>query len=1014
MGAGNRSLGRAGKRMKSIRFRKIVAWASLLTFLAVTATPVVASTSSAAPRPLVASGAGDWTASTAPALGLSPAPISAHLNAVSCATATSCVAVGTYSYGSTYYETVGLIETGTLVGGAWHWKDAAAPTSGLNLPPLLATGLASGQVTLNGVSCGTATTCVAVGTYTDGTTIAHAGQEGLIESGTASGDSWSWTASNIPLGTLNPKPYNGAGTNPGGVGLFSISCAGVTCVATGGYGYVPTGIEVQDTQPLIWAGTAGSWKQESVPTGALKPAAASAATNFMRLNAVSCASTTSCAIASSYDDVAGTAEGFVAQGNPATGVWSTSNDAVPTGDGVALSGISCPSTTSCIVTGTTGSHDVLEVGTLKGATRTWVIQKTPSMTLFTGASVSCPTTALCIATGQGYAVINKRYLSQFEVGTESGGQWTWVLVNAPTKNLTPALAANSWIIQNAIACQSTTCVAVGSYSDASQVPHAAIETLPISGGSSVTGTIEYDYAAGALYARGVPFAGDAQVTPARDTAVDILAATRTECSADTLSTVYTSDSGLYTSAPLPASQKYFCIQVVAATQYSDVVPYTSQNVASANAGTLPSDASGADASKTFGPEELASSGDTTFSWKADDVNDTIDQALDIDNAMVTGARWLEGYGPAPKFANILYPYPTTQGVSNFAAQSAVGEINKDDAFDWGVLLHEYGHFVAALLGVDNTSRVANSNHNLENNLTNTEANKSQGLAISWNEGFADFFSQMVQDAMGTASLGLKDVGASPPIYIDQTPSGTISIELDVGGDATKEKSLGEDNEVSVARVLWAMYALKYRGLSGSVAFIKLLSSAMTTDATRTLSGAVDAVLVAQKASPWVPDVGRPSTNVEVPVHYDEAAAATTYGPILSSQHVAPSIVNASASGRSIDVSWTTGQPAKAKDQLNLFLVQFWNASWTTLLTEQIVADRSPPFQSTGGSEVYEATQIVPASWRHATVNVVVLGWSTQDSPPGLSVPITSPPLLAKGLNPLTGPYISAPETVKGR
>jgi hypothetical protein len=299
-------------------------------------------------------------------------------------------------------------------------------------------------------------------------------------------------------------------------------------------------------------------------------------------------------------------------------------------------------------------------------------------------------------------------------------------------------------------------------------------------------------------------------------------------------------------------------------------------------------------------------------------------------------------------------------------------------------------------------------------MTNHEASKSQGIAIAWNEGFSDFFSQMVQRAMGASSLDLPDVGGNPPVYIDQVAGGTTSLRLDVPGNTQPTPSLGEDNEVSVARVLWDFYDRPtFSGTAGSVAFVKVLTSSMTSDDDRDLSGAVGALLSELGAKPWGPDVGPSSTDAAVPPPYNDAAA-TTYGKVLTGQNVAPAITHLVRDDTSVKVEWKPGQPSDAKDKLNLFLVQFWDSSWSRLLTEQVVSDftRSLGCTRSQTADLLNYCLEIPNSWRPGIVNVVVLGWNTATAPPGLTMPSDVPGgALSSGHNPLTGPYVSAPALV---
>ena len=167
-----------------------------------------------------AAGAWTWTPVAAPTSGLAPAAGTtpdASLSAVSCSTATSCVAGGYYIDASGSRQ--GLIETGILAGGTWTWVAASAPTTGLapaTDPNLL----------LNGVSCSSTVSCVAVGHFTDSSSDEH----GVLESGTLSGGTWSWTPSSAPTSGLDPP---GGSSVP--ASLAGVSCLGASCLSVGTY-----------------------------------------------------------------------------------------------------------------------------------------------------------------------------------------------------------------------------------------------------------------------------------------------------------------------------------------------------------------------------------------------------------------------------------------------------------------------------------------------------------------------------------------------------------------------------------------------------------------------------------------------------------------------------------------------------------------------------------------------------------------------------------------------------------
>lgn len=535
-------------------------------------------------------------------------------------------------------------------------------------------------------------------------------------------------------------------------------------------------------------------------------------------------------------------------------------------------------------------------------------------------------------------------------------------------------------------------VASGTTTSGQSVQSSGRATLNVVG-DTVTGTIQYLYLSGNGYASGSPASSVATPTPARDTEVEILDANQTSCLTKVLSKVFTDDTGVYTSAPLPKGQVYFCTKILAATEYSSVG-------ASSSADPYASD--------PIGPEQLSTKGPTTFSWKPTSGSDTIDQAMDINNAVVTGASWLKLYGRTPTFVTVIYPYPSSQEVSNFST-SGVAEINPDDAFDWSVLLHEYGHYVSNLLGMLNTTPVASADHKASWNMTDHENSKAEGVAIAWNEGFADFFSQMVQRAMGTASLNLPDVGASPPIYIDQLNGSTLAIDLAAAGVSSPYPSKGEDNEPSVARVLWQLYSQPmFSGSTGSVDFIKDLATPMVSNDVRNLSGAIATLEQTEHGVPWVPDLAVSPTNVPIPTGFNQESAAATFGAILSDQNVAPTIMSAlvSSQGGSIEVNWRAGQPFDATDQLNLFLVQVWDPTWKTLLSEQVATRAS----GQKGNRTYTTTLSIPKSLGSSVLHVVVLGWNAETNPTGLTIPARG--WKNFGYYPLTGPYISASVDVR--
>jgi hypothetical protein len=235
-----------------------------------------------------------WSITPSPS---APASQSHFLEAVSCTSPTSCVAVGNVnnSHGDST-----LIETWN--GTAW----SIAPS-----PNLSATGN-----DLNGVSCTSPRACVAVGDFYNGTTY-----QTLVE--TLKGTDWSTTPSPAPSATLVHS-------------LFAVSCTSpVACVAVGSFN---NGTRDQ-TLAETWNGTAWSVTPSPNPSATLNS-----------LYGVSCTSPTAC-VAVGYVDQSAKQQTLFETWNGS--VWSTtpSPNAAAPGDNNQLSGVSCTSPTACVAVG---------------------------------------------------------------------------------------------------------------------------------------------------------------------------------------------------------------------------------------------------------------------------------------------------------------------------------------------------------------------------------------------------------------------------------------------------------------------------------------------------------------------------------------------------------------------------------------------------------------------------------------------------------------------------------------
>jgi len=289
---------------------------------------------------------GSWAMMASPALPNNDT----SLAGVSCITATSCMAVG---YTGDAPERPFSEE---LSGTTW------------TTPIVVPQGDGGTGNPLTGVSCASASNCVAVGYDTTGS-----GQQTIVEGW--NGSAW----------TLVPSP------NPqGGSVLSGVSCAtDSTCVAVGS-----TQNDTGGTATLIEALEAGTWTVVPSPNQTNGPA------DTDELEGVACTGVTACTAVGWYDGASGKPQTLIETWNG--GAWSIAPSPDPGPADNTLNSVSCVSTSSCVAVGeaanTVGTEQTLVEGWDGFA---WTVLASPDSG--TGANalvgVSCFTSAACTAVG---------------------------------------------------------------------------------------------------------------------------------------------------------------------------------------------------------------------------------------------------------------------------------------------------------------------------------------------------------------------------------------------------------------------------------------------------------------------------------------------------------------------------------------------------------------------------------------------------------------------------------------
>ena len=373
---------------------------------------------------------GTWAAALAPLPpNASPQnPGDSYLSGVACRGTGFCVAVGWYT--SVSGDPHGLLET--LAGGKWTPLQAPLPA---NVTP-------GSAASLTAVACPSVRSCVAVGSYFDPRPAAL----GLIE--TFSGGHWT---------ALQPRPPPNANSAPD-VFLQTVTCPAVgACVTVGSYN--DTGGNIPG---LIETLAHGTW----IPTEVARAA----------VFAVTCPSAGSCVAVGSVYGLRGQLHGLIE--TLSRGTWTGRQAPLPanaaTNRSPVLDAVTCPAVGSCIAVGAYTNakrdHDGL-IDALSGS-----IWRPAKLTLPAGVdahhdALTCVTAASCIAVGS-YLDTSGTILHGL-VETLSGGTWTTSRAPLPTN----AEGANPVASFNDMTCPTPgTCVAVGWYRDTSGATQGLIET----------------------------------------------------------------------------------------------------------------------------------------------------------------------------------------------------------------------------------------------------------------------------------------------------------------------------------------------------------------------------------------------------------------------------------------------------------------------------------------------------------------------------------------------------------
>lgn len=276
---------------------------------------------------------------------------------------------------------------------------------------------------VNGVSCTSASACTAVGDILSKTMAER-----------WNGKSWAIQA------TPNPA---GAGASQ----LNAVSCTSATACTAVGYYYNTSGVYF----PLAeaWNGTSWTIHTTVKPSGASEP----------ELEGVSCTSASACTAAGGYQVIStGNYRTFAERWNGTA--WTIQTTTNPGAESNYLYGASCTSASACTAVGykQLSSGRIVTLAERWNGT-SWATQTTPNptggSTVFSG--VSCASPSACTAVGY-YGPSNAEPTAPFAEGW-NGTAWTLQIPPSPATDDSPL---------NGVSCTAaSTCTAVGQYQDSS-------------------------------------------------------------------------------------------------------------------------------------------------------------------------------------------------------------------------------------------------------------------------------------------------------------------------------------------------------------------------------------------------------------------------------------------------------------------------------------------------------------------------------------------------------------------
>ena len=173
-----------------------------------------------------------------------------------------------------------------------------------------------------------------------------------------------------------------------------------------------------------------------------------------------------------------------------------------------------------------------------------------------------------------------------------------------------------------------------------------------------------------------------------------------------------------------------------------------------------------------------------------------EQAFSISDALYVGSLYAEEVrGELPTKLEINF---SNKADATFFNGSSI-TIGRDDSWDWDVILHEYGHYLAFLddfdesLGGDHKPGVSN---------ITPSRGKLKGVRLAWSEGLATYLGIAAQEINKNILPKIEGVGDTSYQDVSNNGGETELYNIEDFLPITLESEEGEGEELSVSRILW--------------------------------------------------------------------------------------------------------------------------------------------------------------------------------------------------------------------